>query len=68
LDRVLADEVRQFLCDFWCQRSDTLLAETRLEEDLGMTGDDAAEFLEAFAGAFEVHLTGGLRACEEIPH
>lgn len=38
--------------------ADKLHAETRLEEDLRMTGDDAAEFLDAFAAAFDVDFTG----------
>lgn len=53
-----AGRVVDFLIDFWPVRSDRLRADTRLEEDLGMTGDDAAEFLEAFAQEFEVNLAG----------
>lgn len=56
MDVILADRVRSFVCDFWNQRPDRLRSATRLEEDLGMTGDDAAEFLEAFARQFEVDL------------
>lgn len=37
---------------------DKILPESRLEEDLGMTGLDAADFLERFARAFDVDLTG----------
>jgi hypothetical protein len=58
VDIMLADQVRNFVCDSWYQRPDKLRPETRLEEDLGMTGDDASEFLEAFAGAFGVDSTG----------
>jgi hypothetical protein len=29
-----------------------------MQDDLGMTGDDAADFLEAFAEVFDVDLTG----------
>ena len=58
MDTNLADRVRQFVCDFWYENPRRLRADTRLEEDLGMTGEDAAEFLEAFAEAFEVDLTG----------
>jgi hypothetical protein len=54
----LPARVVQFVCDFWCEPSDKLRPETRLEEDLGMTGDDAAEFLEEFAEEFQVNLTG----------
>jgi Protein of unknown function (DUF1493) len=58
MDTNLADRVREFVCHFWYQNPHRLRADTRLEEDLGMTGTDAAEFLEAFAEAFEVDLTG----------
>jgi len=54
----IAERVRHFVSDFSRQNPDHLRADTRLEEDLGMTGDDAAEFLEAFAAAFEIDLTG----------
>jgi hypothetical protein len=57
-DTTLPDRVRQFVCDFWYQSPHRLRADTRLEEELGMTGDDAAEFLEAFAETFDVDLTG----------
>jgi hypothetical protein len=58
MDTNLPDRVRQFVCDFRSESPHGLRADTRLEEDLGMTGLDAAEFLEAFAEAFEVDLTG----------
>src|SRR5262249_34106840 len=57
-DTGLPDRVRKFVSDFWYQSPHRLRADTRLEEDLGMTGLDATEFLEAFAEAFEVDLTG----------
>jgi hypothetical protein len=53
----LANRVRQFVGDFCRKNPDQLQADTRLEEDLGITGDDAAEFLKAFAAAFEIDLT-----------
>ena len=58
MNNTLADQVRQFVCDFWSEQPGNLRSETRLEEDLGMTGTDAAEFLEAFAETFAVDLTG----------
>ena len=36
----------------------TLRPETRIEEDLGCTGEDAAELMSAFANEFDVDLTG----------
>src|SRR5262245_62884291 len=58
MDTELPDRVRQFVCDFWRESPHRLRADTRLEEDLGMTGADAADFLNAFAEMFEVDLTG----------
>lgn len=58
MDEHLAERVVGFLCEFFAVRSDKLRAETRLEEDLGMTGLDASEFLESFAREFDVDLTG----------
>ena len=58
MDPLLAERVRQFVGEFWRLRLDELRAETRLEEDLGMTGDDASDFLEAFADEFDVDLSG----------
>jgi len=58
MDPYLPARVGQFVCEFCGVPLDKLRPETRLEEDLGMTGADAADFLEAFAGEFEVDLTG----------
>ncbi len=58
MDPNLPARVMQFVREAWNMPSNKLRPETRLEEDLGMTGDDAAEFLGAFAGEFEVDLTG----------
>ena len=58
MDTNIPDRVRQFVCDFWRENPHRLRADTRLEEDLGMTGADAAKYLEAFAVTFEVDLTG----------
>jgi hypothetical protein len=54
----LSERVLGFLTELWGLRRDQLQAETRLEEDLGMTGLDAAEFLESFAREFGVDLAG----------
>jgi hypothetical protein len=58
MDECLLERVRQFICKFWSMRPDKLLLDTRLEDDLGMTELDAAEFLEEFAKEFEVDLSG----------
>src|SRR4051794_19964564 len=53
-----ADRVRNFVREFWLEEICDLRCDTRLEEDLGMTGLDASEFLEAFSAEFEVDLAG----------
>jgi hypothetical protein len=52
----LTDRVFQFLADSWRQDPDRLRATTRLDEDPGMTADDADQFLQEFARRFEVDL------------
>jgi hypothetical protein len=54
----LSGQVRKFVSDFWCEPLQGLGLETRLEEDLGMTGDDAWEFLQKFGVRFEIDFTG----------
>jgi hypothetical protein len=58
MEHDLPDRVRQFVCEFSGMNPHDFRSGTRLEDDLGMTGDDAAEFLEAFAEEFEADLTG----------
>ena len=38
MDTNIPDRVRQFVCDFWRENPHRLRADTRLEEDLVMTG------------------------------
>jgi uncharacterized protein DUF1493 len=53
----LTDRIWGLVADERGMCLDKILPESRLEEDLGMTGDDAAEFLEQFARDFDVDLT-----------
>ena len=57
MDPELPARIVQFVREFWTTPSEKLRPETRLEEDLGITGADAAEFLEAFAREFQIDLT-----------
>ena len=50
----LADRVWGLVAEERGMSQDKILPESRLEEDLGMTGDDAAEFLEQFARDFDL--------------
>jgi hypothetical protein len=54
----LADRVRELLARERAMSPDKIMAHDRLEEDLGMTGDDASDFLEDFASTFDVDLSG----------
>ena len=50
------DKVKSFVSKFWSVKVDKLNRETRLEDDLGITGDDAIEFFDAFYEEFKVDL------------
>src|SRR5262245_56171924 len=54
----LADRVRALVAQERAMPLSKIHLTSRLEEDLGMTGDDSAEFLEAFAKEFGVDLSG----------
>jgi acyl carrier protein len=54
----LADEVRTLLANQCGVSEDRISSSTRLLDDLGIDGDDAAELLEAFAAKFDVDLSG----------
>lgn len=50
--------IRDFVAKHLAVKSDKLHVETRLAEDLGLTGADAEEFLEAFSEEFGVDMAG----------
>ncbi len=54
----LVDRVRALVAKELAMPLSKVLLTSRIEEDLGMTGDDSAEFLEAFAEEFGVDLSG----------
>ena len=49
------EEIKDFvMAEKLVRKREKLLASTRLSEDIGLEGDDADEFLEAFAKKFNV--------------
>jgi acyl carrier protein len=55
MQKYLNQELVSFIKDFW-DESLEITAETKIEDDLGITGDDADEFLVAFSKKFNVSL------------
>ena len=58
MDKDVLDRVTRMVARFAGCPTDKLNGETVLEADLGITGDDASEFLEAYSRDFEVDLSG----------
>lgn len=54
----LFDRIRELVSEMAGVPVSKIHPDTRLEEDLGMTGIDSADFLEAFAKEFDIDLTG----------
>ena len=57
----LLNEVIAFVAEYWEEPKSRLLAETSINIDLGMDGDDGLEFMQAFSRRFTVDL-------ERFPH
>lgn len=53
--RALA-EVIAFVAEYWEEPQSQLSAETSINKDLGMDGDDGLEFMQAFSRRFAVDL------------
>ena len=53
----LLEEVKSFVAEYWREPKDRLRAETSVNDDLGMDGDDGSEFMQAFGERFAVDLT-----------
>ncbi len=51
------DKVISFVSEFCVVNKNKLTLQTQLGNDLGIDGDDAIEFMEAFSENFEVDLT-----------
>ena len=56
MNKELLEEVKDFVAEFWGEQRNSLSAETSINVDLGMDGDDAAEFMRAFSDHFCVDL------------
>jgi hypothetical protein len=52
----LLDEVIAFIAEYWAVPKSRLSAETSINNDLGMDGDDGLEFMQAFSRRFAVDL------------
>ena len=50
------NDVITFVAEYWEVPKSELFAETSVNEDLGMDGDDGLEFMEAFSQRFAVDL------------
>ena len=57
----LLKQVRDFVAEYWYEPESGLFAETSVNCDLGMDGDDGVEFMDAFSEHFNVDLS-------EFPH
>ncbi len=53
----ISDELRQFVIRQSCVEDEEITIETSLEEALGVTGDDATDFMVAYGNAFNVDVT-----------
>ena len=57
MDSELLEEVKAFVAEFWLEPKGRLSAETSVNDDLGMDGDDGIEFMQAFSVRFGVDLS-----------
>lgn len=53
----LLEEVKTFVAEFWREPKGRLSAETSVNDELGMDGDDGVEFMQAFSLHFGVDLS-----------
>lgn len=53
-DEEIQSQIVRFLVEHQRVRESKIKKETRIENDLGITGDDAMEFMEAFFETFQV--------------
>ncbi len=54
----ISKKVKEFISSYGYASLEDLSDETRIEDDLGITGDDAYDFMEDYQNEFEVDLTG----------
>jgi hypothetical protein len=50
--------IKEFVCQYLKVNKKKVNQNTRIEEDLGCTGDDARELIEAFSKEFSIDLRG----------
>ena len=56
MNMALLNEVTAFVAEYWWEPKGGLSAETSINDDLGMDGDDGLEFMEEFSRRFAVDL------------
>ncbi len=54
----ISKKVKEFISSYSSEPVENLSDETRIEDDLGITGDDAYDFMEDYQNKFEVDLAG----------
>lgn len=52
------DRVQVFIVNYWRVRPAKITLSTKLEKDLGITGDDGIDFMEAFFTEFDIDYAG----------
>ena len=57
MNTALLEEVKAFVAEFWSESPNRISAETSINDDLGIDGDDGEEFLQAFCDRFAVDLS-----------
>ena len=57
MDDESLEQVKDFVAEFWGESKGTLSAETSVNDDLGMDGDDGVEFMQTFSERFCVDLS-----------
>jgi acyl carrier protein len=51
------ETVIQFVSKYWSVSANNLSKDTRLEDDLGITGDDAVELFDKFSKEFHIDIS-----------
>jgi hypothetical protein len=54
VDSDLLEQVKTFVAEFSSVRKDRISADTRVNDDLGIDGDDGEDFLKAYCARFGV--------------
>ena len=51
------ERIKLFISKYWSVPVDKLNRDTKIEDDLGITGDDAIEFFDKFSKEFSIDLS-----------